>query len=91
MARHARAQHVHVTLAQIGEDCLLEVRDDGRGFDPVATRKRSFGLAGMKERMLMLGGKIDIASSPGNGTKINVRVPWQVDGRRSAPPAVQLA
>ena len=91
VARHARAQHVHVTLAQIGEDCLLEVRDDGRGFDPVATRKRSFGLAGMKERVLMLGGKIDIAGSPGNGTKINVRVPWQVDGRRSAPPAVQLA
>jgi PAS domain S-box-containing protein len=91
VARHARAQHVHVTLACIGEDCLLEVRDDGRGFDPVATRKRSFGLAGMKERMLMLGGKIDIASAPGKGTRINVRMPWQVEGKKCVPPIAQLA
>jgi PAS domain S-box-containing protein len=91
VARHARAQHVHVTLARIDEDCLLEVRDDGRGFDPVATRKRSFGLAGMKERMLMLGGKIDIASAPGKGTRINVRMPWQVEGKKCVPPIAQLA
>ena len=75
VARHAQARHVCVTLERVGDDCLLQVRDDGCGFDPVATRKRSFGLAGMKERMLMLGGKIDIASAPGKGTTIKVELP----------------
>lgn len=75
VARHAQARHVCVSLERVGNDCLLQVRDDGCGFDPVATRKRSFGLAGMKERMLMLGGKIDIASAPGKGTTIKVELP----------------
>jgi PAS domain S-box-containing protein len=75
VARHARARHVYVKLERAGADCLLEVRDDGCGFDPVATRKRSFGLAGMKERMLMLGGKIEIISAPGKGTTIKVDLP----------------
>ncbi|CAB3721898.1 sensor histidine kinase [Trinickia soli] len=75
VARHARARHVSVTLERVGNDCLLQVRDDGCGFDPVATRKRSFGLAGMKERMLMLGGNIDIVSAPGKGTTIKVELP----------------
>ena len=75
VARHAQAKQVFINLNQKGGDCLLEVRDDGRGFDPVAIRQKSFGLAGMKERVLMLGGEIDVASSPGKGTSIRVRVP----------------
>jgi PAS domain S-box-containing protein len=86
VARHARARHVHVKLERVGEDCLLEIRDDGCGFDPVAIRKRSFGLAGMKERMLMLGGKIDIVSTPGKGTTIKVELPIrQMDGAAALP------
>lgn len=85
VARHARARHVSVTLERVGNDCLLQVRDDGCGFDPVATRRRSFGLAGMKERMLMLGGKIDIASAPGKGTTIKVELPiGQADSAAAA-------
>ncbi|HVW50435.1 MAG TPA: PAS domain-containing protein [Trinickia sp.] len=85
VARHARARHVCVTLERVGDDCLLQVRDDGCGFDPVATRRRSFGLAGMKERMLMLGGKIDIVSAPGKGTTIKVELPiGQADGAAAA-------
>jgi len=75
ITRHADAKQVFITLEQRGGDCLLEVRDDGRGFDPVAIRKKSFGLAGMKERVLMLAGEIDVASSPGDGTSIKVRIP----------------
>lgn len=86
VARHARARHVYVKLERVGEDCLLEIRDDGCGFDPVAIRKRSFGLAGMKERMLMLGGKIDISSTPGKGTTIKVELPIrQEDGAAALP------
>ena len=75
VTRHADAQQVFITLEQKGDECLLEVRDDGRGFDPVVIRKKSFGLAGMKERVLMLGGELDVTSSPGNGTVIKVHVP----------------
>ena len=75
--RHARAQHVVVALEHNGNSCTLRVCDDGRGFDPVAIRKRSFGLAGMKERVSMLGGTLDIVSSPGEGTSIVAKVPLQ--------------
>ncbi|WP_240702098.1 sensor histidine kinase [Trinickia terrae] len=75
VARHADAREVWITLTCTGGDCFLEVRDDGRGFDPVAIRRKSFGLAGMKERVLMLGGEIAIVSAPNLGTSINVRVP----------------
>ncbi|MGF6508815.1 PAS domain S-box-containing protein [Paraburkholderia sp. 32] len=75
VARHAAAMQVTITLERTPDACLLEVRDDGKGFDPLATRKRSFGLAGMKERVLMLGGQIDLVSSPGNGTTIKVCLP----------------
>ncbi|MGF6935488.1 PAS domain S-box-containing protein [Paraburkholderia sp. UCT70] len=75
VARHAAAMQVTITLERTPDACLLEVRDDGKGFDPLATRKKSFGLAGMKERVLMLGGQIDLVSSPGNGTTIKVCLP----------------
>jgi len=75
--RHARAQHVVVALEHDDTSCTLRVCDDGRGFDPVAIRKRSFGLAGMKERVSMLGGTLDIVSAPGGGTLIAARVPLQ--------------
>jgi PAS domain S-box-containing protein len=76
ITRHADAHQVFITLEQTEDDCLLEVRDDGRGFDPVTIPRKSFGLAGMKERVLMLGGVLDVASSPGHGTSIKVRVPF---------------
>ncbi|BCG03510.1 serine/threonine protein kinase (plasmid) [Paraburkholderia sp. PGU19] len=75
VARHAAANEVVITLERAPDGCLLEVRDDGLGFDVLATRKRSFGLAGMEERVLMLGGLIDVISSPGAGTTIKVRLP----------------
>ncbi|MPW23383.1 AAA family ATPase [Paraburkholderia sp. CNPSo 3157] len=75
IARHAEASHVLITLEQVAGAWQLEVRDDGKGFDVMATRKKSFGLAGMEERVLMLGGQIDIVSSPGTGTAIKVCLP----------------
>ncbi|WP_407675379.1 PAS domain-containing sensor histidine kinase [Paraburkholderia sprentiae] len=75
VARHAAASQVTITLERTPDSCVLEVRDDGQGFDPLATRKRSFGLAGMEERVLMLGGRIVVVSSPGNGCAIIVHLP----------------
>jgi signal transduction histidine kinase len=55
----------------------MSVEDDGVGFDlPAAARKLdSFGLAGMRERVTMLGGSIDIRSAKGKGTKILAALP----------------
>jgi signal transduction histidine kinase len=76
ITRHANAKQVFITLEQKGSDYLLEVRDDGRGFDPAKIGKKSFGLAGMKERVLMLGGELDVTSSPSHGTSIKVQLPF---------------
>ncbi|MBB5421474.1 PAS domain S-box-containing protein [Paraburkholderia atlantica] len=84
VTRHAAARRVIIALERTPDACLLEVHDDGCGFDVFATRKRSFGLAGMEERVLMLGGAIDVISSPGAGTMIKVRLPdkWAIENSR---------
>jgi PAS domain S-box len=75
VARHAAANEVIITLERTPDACVLEIRDDGQGFDAQAIRKTSFGLAGMEERVLMLGGRIEVVSSPGTGTAIKVSLP----------------
>jgi PAS domain S-box-containing protein len=80
VARHAGASQVTVTLDSTGEACLMTVRDDGGGFNPARVRKTSLGLLGMRERVWMVGGDIEIDSAPGKGTTVVVRVPL---GRRS--------
>jgi signal transduction histidine kinase/HAMP domain-containing protein len=84
VVRHAHAHQVYVELRHGDDEMQLTVRDDGVGFDvqPVlesAMRGASLGLLGMRERVLLAGGQIDIASAPGRGTEIRVRFP--MDGR----------
>jgi PAS domain S-box-containing protein len=74
--RYARASKVEIILANDASQLNLEVRDNGRGFDQaVAARRKTFGLLGMRERALTLGGRVDIASAPGMGTVIGVAIP----------------
>jgi signal transduction histidine kinase len=75
VSRHATASRVDVTLERRGVDCVLMVRDDGRGFDASLRPHRSLGLVGLKERAQMLGGQLDIRSSPGAGAMISVAFP----------------
>jgi two-component system NarL family sensor kinase len=76
---HASARHIDVTLTIGEQDLILVVQDDGRGFDPDqvtdAVSEGHFGLAGMGERVKLLGGQICIQSEPGAGTCICVSVP----------------
>lgn len=73
--RHARANHVLVSLQQVDRAVVLQVSDDGVGFDPAALQeRRGFGLRGMEERTARIGGKLTVHSSPGNGTTIKVEV-----------------
>jgi PAS domain S-box-containing protein len=75
VARHANATQVTISLEPAEHHWTLEIRDDGRGFDSATTRIKSFGLVGMRERVLMLGGEISVFSAPGSGTSITVRIP----------------
>ena len=72
--RHAQAHTVEIALEVQGGELCLRVSDDGRGFDPQAQRAQSFGLVGMQERMLMLGGQLQIDSQPGEGTTLCARI-----------------
>ncbi|MGL4317208.1 MAG: PAS domain-containing sensor histidine kinase [Pseudomonas sp.] len=72
--RHARAHTVEISLAVQGEQLCLTVSDDGQGFATDAVRAQSFGLVGMRERVLMLGGSLQLDSQPGEGTTLSVRV-----------------
>jgi signal transduction histidine kinase len=74
--KHAHATHVEVTLDAPGDAIRLEVSDNGRGFDAAGQPQRGkFGLMGMRERVLVLGGRVDINSAPGTGTSIQVSLP----------------
>ncbi len=73
--RHADARSIDLMLRSDADTLVLEVRDDGRGFDRTARRTDSLGLASMEERALALGGHLEIVSSPGKGTRIRLTCP----------------
>ena len=76
VARHARATEAAVRLSSTDTDLLLEIRDNGRGFDPSTTpREGHFGLANMRDRAVGLGGTLLVESAAGGGTDIIVRIP----------------
>ncbi len=81
--KHARTTKAHVKLVRLGPGKVrLEVRDEGSGFDPQAVSSgdgggpgERVGLAGMRERVALLGGELEIESKPGEGTSIVAEVP----------------
>ncbi|MFI6695822.1 sensor histidine kinase [Streptomyces sp. NPDC050433] len=78
-ARHASARRAGVTLSYMGDEITLDVRDDGRGFDPLVLRPRSgangFGLDGMRARAERIAGTVTVESEEGGGTAVSARVP----------------
>jgi signal transduction histidine kinase len=78
--RHAGATAARVRVeAQHGE-VVLEVRDNGRGFDPAAGHPGHFGLESMRSRAAEIGGWLTITSAPGSGTRVRISVPADTDG-----------
>jgi signal transduction histidine kinase len=78
VARHARASGIEVSIRTVDDGLQLAVLDDGIGFEPAAPRDRhSLGLAGMRERLLLLGGEFEIESTPGKGTTVLAWAPLQ--------------
>jgi two-component system, NarL family, sensor histidine kinase UhpB len=70
--RHSGARHAAVTLGATGGEVLVEVEDDGRGFGPETPY--GMGLTGMRERVLAIGGKLEVEGREGAGTRVFLRV-----------------
>ena len=80
VVRHAAASRVRMRLEHVDEALVLEIVDDGRGFDVAAARARpaaSVGLFGMAERVALVGGTIEIRSTRGAGSRIGLRIPMR--------------
>jgi signal transduction histidine kinase len=75
VVKHARARRVSISLTRRGGFVKAVVEDDGIGFDPADTREDSFGLSGMRERVALLDGSLEVESSADGGTTIAVEVP----------------
>ncbi|WP_079226326.1 PAS domain S-box protein [Pseudomonas putida] len=75
--RHAQAHSVEIELVREGGQLRMTVSDDGSGFCRDQPRPTSFGLVGVRERVLMLGGSMALDSEPGEGTSLSVAIPLE--------------
>ncbi|NMG45127.1 PAS domain S-box protein [Aromatoleum toluvorans] len=88
VVRHARAQQVWIFLGKRDGELHLSVRDDGGGFDVqtargLAAKGGSVGLLGMQERVMLVGGRLEISAEPGAGTEIRAAFPLPPRRRRT--------
>jgi signal transduction histidine kinase len=79
VARHAKASQAEVKIQKLDGAICMKIRDNGKGFQPGrvlhAKRNTRLGLLGMRERLEMVGGSINIKSAPAKGTSIQAQVP----------------
>jgi signal transduction histidine kinase len=81
--KHSGVMAARVSLIRMAGEMVVEVNDEGRGFEPRARRRQGFGLGGIVERMQLVGGECEVESRPGHGTRIVMRVPLPgASGRR---------
>ena len=81
--RHAAASGIVVSLKRMDDALFLEIQDDGRGFDLESARQGpSFGLLGIRERALVLGGSLTIDTGAGRGTTLAIRIPIASERRK---------
>jgi len=76
ITRHAQATKIVCTLKHSGNHILLNITDNGKGFDVNNTRqKKTLGILGMRERVAILNGNFEIIGEPENGTRVSVSIP----------------
>ena len=81
VARHADATRLELRLSEVEGSLAVEIRDDGRGFEPgEAGNEESFGLLGMEERAHACGGNLSLQSAPGGGTEVTLDIPKEPKG-----------
>ena len=86
--KHANAEKLRLAMREHAGELLIEVQDDGDGFDPAAV-DQGFGLTGIKERVSLTGGELRIDSG-GGGTLLSVRLPARRGGKRDAGDQAEL-
>jgi len=84
VVKHSRARHMKISIAEKDGCICIGVSDDGIGFDPAriesqSARSKSFGLFSVRERLMFLGGHVEIQSSPGDGAKVLLVMPLEHD------------
>ena len=84
---HAGASRIQIEFRVSRGHLTATVTDNGTGFDPVAVNHQGLGMAGMRERALVLRSNLLVRSKPGGGTTISVTVPLRDDSVRLAPAA----
>ena len=94
VAKHAKATSVSVVLEQSDDQLAVIVEDNGTGFEAdrnqgVKGGTRRLGLLGMRERALLVGGSLEIESSPGAGATVYLRIPLPADSPPQVSPATQ--
>ena len=78
VAKHARAKEVHIALDFTDQHVVLTIGDDGVGSTAEAlTRPKAHGIAGMRHRSHVLGGRMSITTAPSRGMRIHVQVPLE--------------
>ncbi|MEQ8176485.1 MAG: sensor histidine kinase [Syntrophomonadaceae bacterium] len=79
--KHSGAKRVQVKMEENGKSLTLFIKDDGIGFDPdkISNKQESYGIVGMKERVELFGGQLDILSEPGEGTQVVIKVPLEME------------
>lgn len=92
VVRYAHARNVEVELSALDDRLVLHVRDDGEGFDLAVARARAaegacMGLAGMRERVSLAGGTLELTSTPGGGTQVRASFPLPSGAAAPASPA----
>ena len=83
--RHSKATSTEISLTNTGANVILEVKDDGQGFNPRTMREQAlqshhFGILGMQERAELIGGSIALTSKLDGGTQIHIEVPCRING-----------
>ena len=75
VGRHSGARTCRVSLGREGQEAVLEIDDDGHGFDPSAVSAEGQGLMNLRDRVNALGGRVEILSDPDEGTTVRARFP----------------
>jgi signal transduction histidine kinase len=84
VVKHAGAKRAWVRVDALAGRILIEIRDDGQGFDPAMVHANHFGILSMHSRAEELGGYLTVVSTPGHGTVVRVEAPAERNGPRDA-------
>jgi two-component system sensor histidine kinase UhpB len=85
VAKHAEAKRAVVSISGIDDELHVAIRDDGHGFDLNHAKGKGLGLISMEERVRHLSGTFGISAKPGDGTRIDIRIP--LEPKPTAPAA----